>query len=171
MNATLNHGGVAVTISPAGKFEATVGGVKLTAPSFDSLKKKIEKAGAFEPFEAFHVESWRDEVTKFQVTGIRKAPKSNNGWGEKFLYVTKEGHGGHKIDTRARVYRATPENLAIANELIELKKANQRAYEAGKKAERELEAKLTVSKADADMTAQELKARGDLPPDTEGVQS
>ncbi len=158
MSANLSHGGVAVTMTPAGSFQAVVGGVTLTAPSFASIKKKIEKAGAFEPFEAFHVEGWRSEVQRFTVTGIRKAGNGRSvPHGTRFTYVTREGN---TVDTRAFVYKATPENLAIAEQLCALKKANSAAYDAGKNAERKLEAQLVGSKADYDMSPPVTVAEG-----------
>lgn len=48
----LQHNGVAITINPDNaKFEARVNGKKITAPSFDAMKRQIDKLQVFKSFK------------------------------------------------------------------------------------------------------------------------
>lgn len=66
----LQHNGIKVTLDEASaKFTATVNGRKLTAPSFDAMKRQLGKLGAFKPFPVIRAHGWRGEK-KLEIANV-----------------------------------------------------------------------------------------------------
>lgn len=143
----LNYNGVNIELTPGGKFRATIAGKVTDAPSFEAMKRKIEKAEVFEPFKAFYLESW-GLVRNLEVIGIRKNPrfKRHGDCVPRFEWITVE-HGDRKAYHSA-VYRDTPENRAAVDAWKALVKANDTQRDAMRKAEREAERAIPTDKPD-----------------------
>lgn len=145
------HRGVKIEfVEMGGVFVAIVNDKRTTAPSLSAIKSKIDKAQAntFEPFDAFRFSSdgYRstkpDKIEKFRVTGIeRKSRGLRAGFG-----FTVSGGGFYSAPNE--VILDTPENLVLANEIIQHKVATALMLEARTAQLEALEGKLKVRRAD-----------------------
>lgn len=70
----MNHNGIEITfVESQARFEATVGGRLLTAPSVDAMKKKIAKTESFKPVPVL-VSDWYPDK-KQTIVGLKVKPR------------------------------------------------------------------------------------------------
>lgn len=109
------HKGVAITLTANGTFIAKLNGTEISAPSLSGLKKKLDKAKPFEPFEAFIV--YHDGGTRHhRVVGVRKDRGYN-----AYHWITADGY------SLSTAYVSTKENLAIVKKIQALEEQKDRA--------------------------------------------
>lgn len=130
----LSHNGIAVSISSSGKFEAKVGKEIIRAPSFDAIKKKLNKLGSFPAFKGI-THDYRGynpvNIVALKRSGVRGY---RNG---EMLFVDDKGGSHH------RVIEDTPENAALIVEITAERAQFEKLEKAHDEKIRQLRAKLT----------------------------
>lgn len=114
---TWDHKGHVIAFNETGAFfYATVNGGRLTAPSVDAMRKKLDKL-AFDAFVPFEALDWHGtKIESCRVTGIEKGTGRRYGAGLQFL--TSKG-------VKTRVIRDTPENRKQLQAHIDLRAENE----------------------------------------------
>lgn len=97
---TFQHNGITITCGENGKFTAETSTGKITAPSLDSMKKKLDRLKIFESFDAFYLSDRRYRAVT--IVGI-KSPAHDR---QRHCWLA-----AHGINFGS-VIRATPEVIA-----------------------------------------------------------
>lgn len=127
------HNGVEITMTDGGKFTATINGEPAIASSVDAMKKRIEKAEVFKPFEAVRLERWNNKLEVFEIVGTRR---NRQHYGARVLWLDAKGN------THADVTLNTPENRAAMKALLDYRVESSRIEKERTAAERKLAAKV-----------------------------
>lgn len=130
----LIYKGIAVTLNSSGRFEATVAGKTVTATSYASMRKQIDKLAAFEPFDAW-APGWHSFEKKRIVAIKTKAARSRFGR----TLVQYEDSAGFE---HSYVVKCSPENdakvQAYKARAVEVKKLKEQLDEELRKLYRAL---------------------------------
>jgi hypothetical protein len=132
MSVELLHNGIKVVVNGAGRFEASIGKTTFTAPTFDALKKKLDKARPFEPFAAIV-----PHYQRFKFVTIVAVKRLGRGWrAGQSVYVDGEGR------EYSVAYLDTPENRATLQVIATERAVWEAEEEAHTKRQAELRDKL-----------------------------
>ena len=136
------HKGTKIQFSEqSAEFTALIAGKVVRATSLASIKKKIEAANTFQPFNALREVTWSDKTKanyiEVRVVGIQK-PRGKTSWSNRPEWLCE---GSRSV--RA-VWEDTPENRAAIDAHVALQKANRAAKEKAGAEEREAQAKIKV---------------------------
>jgi len=115
----ITHKNIEITVTGDGKFKATVGGVEVTKPSVDAMKKFIDKSEkeAFEAFSGIQPRNYWPKHDKVKIINLIKE-RSRFSF-NKFSFVS-DNSGSY-----AWVYADTPENEKLLNEIQAFEKESE----------------------------------------------
>lgn len=112
MSTIFNYKNFSITMTPNGKFVATVAGGVVKAPSLDGLKRKLDKLHVFKSFDAFRL-GYHSEIQPVKIVGTTRK-------GRTIYWVNEHNR------TYDHVIIDTPENRALADAWVALVDKNDK---------------------------------------------
>jgi hypothetical protein len=133
------HAGVTISFDAGtAKFLAVIDGKRVQSASLASIKKSIDKAAEFTPFDAIE-NNYSGEFITLRVTGIKKDRATRYG-SNGYMWLTSRGE-------KRDVIADTPENREKLNALANLRAAHKKDREKAQQAEADLSATIERKKA------------------------
>ena len=135
------HKGIKINFDEVrAQFSARIGGQMFRSASLASVKKKIDKAETFQPFDALRMPSWEDKKNNanyipVRVIGIKK-PAGKQTWRNSPEWVIESGRELRSL------WKDTPENRKAIDDREALRKLHNELLEKMKKEKDEADAKI-----------------------------
>lgn len=121
------HKGHKITVGDNGEFRAFLNGAFVEKSSLSLLKKAINKASEFEPFDCFAPQRYGREMLPARVVGIAKA-RGKKTWSNKDKWRLSDGREVQQV------VRANDQNKALIARHVELEsERNARRKEVDEK--------------------------------------